>query len=214
MEGRSLVYVAVNQKLVGVIELDATLRPEALEIMGWLKNRGLDLYIISGDQEAPTRRMANELGMDGYFANTLPERKASLIEELQAEGRKVCFVGDGINDAVALRKANVSISFRGATNVATDSAQVVLMDDDLNQLKILFELTKAYEENLSANYNQAVTKSLLASLAVLIFPFKFIIVEGVWVITFISGIRIATKPLLNEEESSVVDPENKPLTKI
>ena len=214
LEGRSLVYVAVNQKLVGVIELDATLRPEALEIMGWLKNRGLDLYIISGDQEAPTRRMANELGMDGYFANTLPERKASLIEELQAEGRKVCFVGDGINDAVALRKANVSISFRGATNVATDSAQVVLMDDDLNQLKILFELTKAYEENLSANYNQAVTKSLLASLAVLIFPFKFIIVEGGWVITFISGIRIATKPLLNEEESSVVDPENKPLTKI
>jgi Cu2+-exporting ATPase len=212
MEGRSLVYIAVNQKLAGVIELDATLRPEAIEITRWLKEeRGLNLYIISGDQEAPTRRLSNELRMDGYFANVLPERKASLIEELQAEGRKVCFIGDGINDAVALRRANVSISFRGATNVATDSAQVVLMDDNLEQLKTLFELTQAYEQNLSLNYRQAVMKSLLSSVAVLMLPLKFVIVEGVWIITFISGIRIATKPLLNrnlEEKVVITDDES------
>ncbi|MEI6745165.1 MAG: heavy metal translocating P-type ATPase [Methylococcaceae bacterium] len=206
MEGRSLVYVAVDQKLAGVIELDATLRPEALEITRWLKERGLDLYIISGDQEAPTRRMSNELRMDGYFANVLPERKASLIEELQAEGRKVCFIGDGINDAVALRRANVSISFRGATNVATDSAHVVLMDDNLEQLKTLFELTEAYEKNLGWNYRQAVIKSLLASVAVLMLPLKFVIVEGVWIVTFISGIRIATQPLLSREENDLEAP--------
>jgi Cu2+-exporting ATPase len=198
LEGRSLVYVAVNRELAGVIELDATLRPEAIEIVSWLKQRGLNLYIISGDQEAPTRRLSNELGMDGYFANTLPERKAGLIEELQAEGRKICFIGDGINDAVALRKADVSISFRGATNVATDSAQIVLMEDNLKQLKILFELAQAYEKNLNSNYRQAVIKSLLSTLAVLVLPFKFVIVEGVWVITFISGIRIATRSLLEE----------------
>jgi Cu2+-exporting ATPase len=201
VEGRSLVYVAVNQELAGLIELDATLRPEALEIVAWLKQRGLKLYIISGDQEAPTHRLSNELGMDGYFANTLPERKASLIEELQAEGRKICFIGDGINDAVALRKANVSISFRGATNVATDSAQIVLMDDNLTQLQTLFQLTQAYEDNLAANYHQAMVKSLLSTVAVLLLPFKFIIVEGVWVITFINGISIATRPLLDEPDN-------------
>lgn len=201
-EGKSLVYIAVEKSLAGAIELDATLRPEALEIIAWLKERGLNLYIISGDQEAPTRRLSNELRMDGYFANVLPERKASLIEELQMQGRKVCFIGDGINDAVALRKADVSISFRGATNVATDSAQVVLMDDNLAQIKTLFELTQAYEENLRANYNQAVTKSLLSSLVVLVLPLKFVIVEAVWVFTFVSGIRIATRPLLKEEQST------------
>lgn len=199
-EGKSLVYIAVEKSLAGAIELDATLRPEALEIITWLKERGLNLYIISGDQEAPTRRLSNELRMDGYFANVLPERKASLIEELQMQGRKVCFIGDGINDAVALRKADVSISFRGATNVATDSAQVVLMDDNLAQIKTLFELTQAYEENLRANYNQAVTKSLLSSLVVLVLPLKFVIVETVWIFTFVSGIRIATRPLLKEEK--------------
>lgn len=207
-EGRSLVYVAVNQKLAGAIELDATLRPEALEITRWLKERGLNLYIISGDQEAPTRRLSNELRMDGYFANVLPERKASLIEELQAEGRKVCFIGDGINDAVALRRADVSISFRGATNVATDSAHVVLMYDNLEQLKTLFELTEAYEKNLSVNYRQAVTKSLLSSIAVLLLPLKFAIVEGVWILTFVSGIRIATAPLLNEAEKDLEETDD------
>lgn len=213
-EGKSLVYIAVEKTLVGAIELDATLRPEALDIIAWLKGRGLNLYIISGDQEAPTRRLSNELRMDGYFANVLPERKASLIEELQMEGRKVGFIGDGINDAVALRKANVSISFRGATNVATDSAQVVLMEDNLEQIKTLFELTQAYEGNLKTNYNQAVTKSLLSSVAVLIFPLKFAIVEAVWILTFVSGIRIATSPLLKEQipvPSLLEEKENDPL---
>ncbi len=204
IDGRSLTYVAINKKLAGAIELDATLRPEALEITRWLKKeRGLNLYIISGDQEAPTRRLSNDLQMDGYFANVLPEGKAGLIDKLQIEGRKVCFIGDGINDAVALRRADVSISFRGATNVATDSAQVVLMDDNLEQLKTLFELTQAYQENLSLNYRQAVTKSLLSSLAVLMLPMKFVIVEGVWIITFIRGIHIATRPLLDESSKKI-----------
>lgn len=197
IEGRSLVYVAVASELVGAIELDATLRPEALAIVGWLKQRGLKLHIISGDQEAPTRRLAEELGMDGYFANVLPEGKAALIEGLQAEGKQVCFIGDGINDAIALRKANVSVSFRGATTVATDSAQIVLMDDNLEQLKLLFELCQAYDDNLATNYRQAVVRSLIAAVAVLVLPFKFIIVEGFWILTFANGIRIATRPLLN-----------------
>jgi Cu2+-exporting ATPase len=203
-EGRSLVYVAVGGVLVGAIELDAALRPEALAIVGWLKQRGLELYIISGDQEAPTRRLAEELNMDGYFSNVLPEGKATLIQTLQADGKKVCFIGDGINDAIALRKANVSVSFRGATTVASDSAQIVLMDDNLEQLKLLFELAHAYDDNLAANYRQAVNRSLVAAAAVLVLPYKFVIVEGFWILTFVNGIRIATRSLLNPPKEEVV----------
>jgi len=98
------------------------------------------LMIVSGDQEEPTRRLAAALGLDRYFANVLPEGKATLVDQLQSEGRSVCFVGDGINDAIALKKAKVSVSLRGATMVATDVAQVILMQESLRQLPFLFQL--------------------------------------------------------------------------
>lgn len=82
-------------------------------------------YILSGDQEEPTRRLAEHLGIAHYQANTRPEQKASFIETVQARGCPVCFVGDGINDGIALKKAHVSISLRGTTTVATDTAQTV-----------------------------------------------------------------------------------------
>jgi Cu2+-exporting ATPase len=204
-EGRSLVYVAADGQLAGLIELDATLRPEARAIVDWLRQRGLELYILSGDQEPPTQRLARELSMDGYFANILPEGKAELIEQLQAEGRSICFIGDGINDAIALRQADVSISFRGAANIASDSAQIVLMEDHLDQLRVLFELIQAYDRNLATNYQQSVVKSLIAAAAVLILPLKFLIVEGLWVFTFAKGITLATRPLLKMPTSQSLD---------
>jgi len=138
--GHSLILVAVDGRLQGAVELQPTLRSEAEEVIKTLRRRGLKMVIISGDQEEPTRRLADRLGMDSYFANVLPEGKASLVEQLQREGRKVCFVGDGINDAIALKKANVSVSLRGATTVATDAAQVVLMQESLERLPLLFDL--------------------------------------------------------------------------
>lgn len=139
-KGNSTVMVAVNGVLAGTIELQPTLRPEAERVIAALRQRGLKLAIISGDQEEPTRRLAEKLGMDQHFANVLPEGKASLVEKLQQQGRHVCFVGDGINDSIALKKANVSVSLRGATTVATDAAQVVLMQESLDKLPVLFEL--------------------------------------------------------------------------
>ena len=147
-QGHSLVMVAVDQQVVGAIELEPTIRPEAQAVLAELRKRNLTLYIISGDQEAPTRALAQQLGIDHYFANTLPENKAKLVEQLQAEGRAVCFVGDGINDSIALKKANVSVSLSGATSVATDTAQIVLMDATLQQLPLIFTLAKELEANL------------------------------------------------------------------
>jgi len=100
-QGHSLVFIALNDQLAGAIELYPTIRPEAKQIIAQLKQRGLSMYIISGDHEQPTRKLAQrklaqKLGIENYFAETLPEGKANLIAQLQQEGKVVCFVGDGI----------------------------------------------------------------------------------------------------------------------
>jgi Cu2+-exporting ATPase len=204
-----MVVVAVGAAVAGAIELAAVSRPEAQATVAWLRLRGLSLYILSGDQEAPTANLAKELGMDGWFANTLPEQKANRIQTLQEQGKRVCFIGDGINDAIALRKAEVSISLRGATTVATDAAQVVLMDDDLNQLKLLWELAESFEESLVANGRWARRLGLLACAGVLLLPNGYWTTELLWSIQIIVGTRIARRSLLFsvDEERAVGEAE-------
>ena len=195
--GHGLVFVAIADAVAGAIELAAVPRPEAVATVSWLKQQGFSLYILSGDQEAPTASLAAELGMDGWFANTLPEEKADRIQALREEGRRVCFLGDGINDAIALRQAEVSISLRGASTVATDAAQVVLMENDLSQLRLLWELAKGYDESITANARQAGRMSLLAAAGVLLLPFRYWTVEVLWGLQIIAGINIARQSLLH-----------------
>jgi P-type E1-E2 ATPase len=148
-EGHTMVMVAVDDELGGALELRASIRPEVRGIVQGLRERGIGhIAIISGDHEAPTRRLAEELGMDRYFAQVLPADKADYVEKLQKEGRKVCFVGDGINDAIALKKANVSISLRGATSIATDTAHVVFMEQSLGKLCELRDIARDLERNV------------------------------------------------------------------
>lgn len=118
-------------------------------------------YIISGDHEAPTRTLAQDIGVDHYYADTLPADKARIVDELQAAGHSVCFIGDGINDSIALRKAHVSISMRGATTIATDAAQIVLMDHSLKQLIPLFDLSREFDMNMKVNYMFSLAPSII-----------------------------------------------------
>lgn len=150
-EEHSLIYVGIDDQLAGILELEPTLRPEVRDLIPALKQRGCDLYIISGDHEAPTRRMADMLGIDHYAAGILPENKASLVQQLRDDGRFVCFIGDGINDAIALKTAQVSISVKGASSAATDSAQVIFMDGTLLQLLPLFQLADEFEGTMNRN---------------------------------------------------------------
>ena len=146
--GYSLVYVAINNQVEGAIELHATIRSEAKQVIRTLQELNLKVYIISGDNEKPTQQLAHELGIEHYFAEILPKNKADIIDQLQQEGRVVCFVGDGINDAIALKQANVSVSLRGASTIATDTAQIVLMDERLDQLLFLFDQAKELDTNM------------------------------------------------------------------
>lgn len=201
-QGHSLVMVAVDDELVGCLELQPTLRPEAQRVIEGLREQGLALYIISGDQEAPTSKLAADLGMTGYFANVLPEGKAALVAQLQAEGRRVAFIGDGINDAIAMRQANASISLRGATTVATDTAQIILMEGNLEQLLHLFALAKEFARNLSLNIRYTSGISLLAVSGILFGGFTFVATELLYSLALFGGLSIALKPLLDHRNDA------------
>ncbi|MFK5976582.1 MAG: heavy metal translocating P-type ATPase [Sulfurovum sp.] len=186
-EGNSLVYVAINDDLSGAIELKATIRPEAKEIISDLHKRNMKVMIISGDHEKPTRQLAKELGIDDYFAETLPENKAQLIQELQQNGKSVCFIGDGINDSIALKQANVSISLLGASTIATDTAQVVFMDESLKRLPYLFDLSNRLSKNMKVGFTTSIIPGVVCVGGVYFFGM------GVVAATIIYNIRIMAR---------------------
>ncbi len=162
-EGYTLVMIAVDNQVIGAIELLPTVRAEAKMVIANLKRRNniKATYIISGDNEIPTRKLAKELGIDHYFAETLPEQKAELIEKLQQEGHFICYIGDGINDSIALKKSQVSISLRGASTIATDTAQIVLMDDGLYHLESVFEIADDFNNNMNTTFAIMLTPMVL-----------------------------------------------------
>ncbi|MGQ4807056.1 Potassium-transporting ATPase ATP-binding subunit [Candidatus Entotheonellaceae bacterium PAL068K] len=201
-QGHSLVMVAVDDELEGTIELQPTLRPEAKRVVDALHQRGLSLVIISGDQAVPTRKLAHELGIDRYFANTLPEHKAELVEQLQQEGHAVCFVGDGINDAVALKKANVSVSLRGATTVAIDTAQIVLTDQSLHQLTRLFDFTDEFDANLKAGFATAIVPGAINIGGVFLFHWGILTALAVSNLGLLTSLGIAMLPLLRHSDTN------------
>jgi Cu2+-exporting ATPase len=142
--------------------LHAAERPEAAKVIAGLRARGAKhLAIISGDHDRPTRRLAERLGMDRYFAEVLPEDKAKYVELLQKEGRTVCFIGDGVNDSIALKKANVSISLRGASSIATDTAQVVFMEESLLKLLDLADISRDLQGNIKRSWGLILGANLI-----------------------------------------------------
>jgi Cu2+-exporting ATPase len=161
-DGNSMVMIGVDDKLGGALELRAAERPEAAAMIAGLRARGArHLAIISGDHEQPTRKLAERLGMDRHFAEVLPQDKAKYVELLQKEGRTVCFIGDGVNDSIALKKANVSISLRGASSVATDTAQVVFMEDSLLKLLQLHDVSRDLHRNINTSWGLIVIPNVI-----------------------------------------------------
>ncbi|WP_244395898.1 heavy metal translocating P-type ATPase [Beijerinckia indica] len=161
-EGNSMIMVSVDDALGGAIEMCASNRPEVEEVIKGLRARGAKhLAIISGDHEQPTKRLAEKLGMDRYFAEVLPQDKAKYVELLQKEGRKVCFIGDGVNDSIALKKANVSVSLRGASSIATDTAQVVFMEESLIKLLQLRDVSTELQRNINVSWALILVPNLI-----------------------------------------------------
>lgn len=197
--GHSLVFVAFDAKIVGVIELYATIRPEAKAVISNLRQRGMSMYIISGDHEAPTKSLAHELGIGHYFANTLPENKANLVTQLQEEGKSVCFVGDGINDSIALKTANISVSLRGATTIATDTAQIILMDGSLNSLEKMFNIAREFDRNMKSNFYISTVPTAICIGGIIIFHWGIVLGLMLAISSLFIGLLNAIRPLLKDQ---------------
>jgi Cu2+-exporting ATPase len=208
-QGHSLVMVAVNDRLVGAIELEPTLRPEVKAVVGELRRRNLDICIISGDREGPTRKVADELGISRYFSNTLPQEKATLVTYLQSEGRSVCFVGDGINDAIPMKEANVSVSLRGASTAATDAAQIVLMGQGLLQLPLAFQLADEFFSNMRAGSRVAVGQGFVIIAGALTSAVGIVAGKMLWSVGLVAGLGIAYLPLRRHRSKGNTGPVTK-----
>jgi Cu2+-exporting ATPase len=141
-EGKTVVHVRKGDRYVGAIALADTIRPESREAIRALRDMGVQSAMITGDAEDVAAWVAKEIGLDQYFARVLPEGKAEKVKLLQAEGKKVAMVGDGVNDAPALTEADLGIAIGAGTNVAIESAGIVLMRSDPRDIAKIIRLSR------------------------------------------------------------------------
>ncbi|MCC7165590.1 MAG: copper-translocating P-type ATPase [Anaerolineae bacterium] len=149
--GRTVVYAAVDGKLAGLIAIADAPRDSSKETVAKLHELGIQVAMLTGDNRATAERIAKELGIETVFAEVLPGQKADKVKELQAFGKKVAMVGDGINDAPALAQADVGIAIGAGTDVAMETADVVLMKSDPFDVVKAIELSKATVAKMRQN---------------------------------------------------------------
>lgn len=158
-QGKTVVFTVVDGKLAGAFALSDKIRKESYEAVKEIKREGLTVYMLTGDSEEVARWVAKELGIDEYFAQVLPDKKAETIKLLKEKGYKVAMVGDGINDAPALVTADVGVAIGAGTDVAIESADIILVKNDPRDVPKVIDLSqKTYSkmvQNLwwAAGYN-------------------------------------------------------------
>jgi len=157
-EGKSILYVARSGEILGIIALRDELRPEAAEALAMLKERGITrIVMLTGDHKDTAKAIADELGcIDEVHWELKPEDKASLVRELQEAGHVLAFAGDGVNDAPALVSAEVGICMPGGADLARESAQVVLLEDDLRILAVARDVAQNVHRVLKRTFGAAV----------------------------------------------------------
>jgi len=150
-QGKTVVYVLADTKVVGAIALADIIRPEAKEALTRLKEMGIRSMMLTGDATPVARWVAEELGLDEYFAEVLPDQKAAKIREIKLRGLTVAMVGDGVNDAPALVEADVGIAIGAGTEVAIESADVVLVRSDPRDVPAIIDLARATYRKIVQN---------------------------------------------------------------
>ena len=161
-EGRTVVHVAQGGRMLGLIAIADAPRPSAKATVAKLRERGVEVAMLTGDNEGTARRIAAQLGIDIVLADVLPGQKAEKIKELQAQGKRVGMVGDGVNDAPALTQADVGFAIGAGTDVAMESADVVLMKSDPFDVVGAIELSRATLRKMHQNLFWAVAYNVIA----------------------------------------------------
>jgi len=161
-QGKTVVYVLVDERLDGAIALADVIRPESREALARLKAMGIRVMMLTGDATAVARWVARELGLDEYFAEVLPDQKSAKIKEVQARGLVVAMTGDGVNDAPALVQADVGIAVGAGTDVAIESADIVLVRSDPRDVTAIVDLARATYRKMVQNLWWATGYNLVA----------------------------------------------------
>ena len=150
-EGKTPMFIAVEEEIAGIIAVADTVKETSVKAIEKLHKMGLHVAMITGDNKRTAEAIAKEVGIDRVLSEVLPEDKANEVKKLQEEGRKVAMVGDGINDAPALAQADIGIAIGSGTDVAMESADIVLMRSDLMDVPTAVELSKATIRNIKQN---------------------------------------------------------------
>jgi len=155
--GLTLLYVGYDKELLGIIAMRDTMRENAAQTLAKLRKLGVkELIMLTGDVQSKADQVASELGIDRVYANCLPTDKAGIIEQLKAEGKKVAFIGDGINDAPSLTKAHVGISMQKGADIAKATADISLLKDDIGSVAVAKDIANKTMRLINTNFNATV----------------------------------------------------------
>jgi P-type Cu2+ transporter len=210
-EGKTPMYVAVDGEAAGLLAVADTIRPTARLLIGTLRNEGIEAVMMTGDNRRTAEAIARELGIERVFAEVLPDQKADYVRSLQAEGKQVAMVGDGVNDAPALAQADIGIAIGAGTDVAIETAKVVLMKSDPYDIIRAFRLSRATVTKMKQNLFWASIYNLLAIpvAAGALYPGLGLMLAPEWsaLLMSLSSIIVATNAVLLKRVDSDLSSE-------
>jgi Cu2+-exporting ATPase len=223
-EGKTPMYVAVDAEPAGIVAVADTIKPSARETLRRFKHMGIEAVMITGDNKRTAEAVSRELGIERVFAEVLPAEKARYVEQLQREGKRVAMVGDGVNDAPALAQADIGIAIGAGTDVAIETAKVVLMKSDPLDVTRAVVLSKATVRKMKQNLVWASVYNVVAIpiAAGVLFPAYGIMLRPEWsaLLMSVSSIIVAVNAVLlkgveddlDEPRADGTSPEPSPAT--
>ena len=160
-QGISCVHIAINHSHIGFIAIADQLRDDAKNMIDSLRSAGIELTLLSGDKQAVAESIADELGGMNVIAEVLPSEKDKVIQNLQAQGQQVAMIGDGINDAPALIRSDVGIAIGSGTDVSMESADIVLLSNELDKIRLAADLSRRTLRTIRQNIAMSITYNII-----------------------------------------------------